>query len=64
MKKNTQTKELIPRPLLLGREGELKLHSKVPLFLREGFRVSYLVYNSYLLPQRGEDNNKSLIIHK
>ena len=32
--------ELIPRPLLLKREG---VSLKVPIFLREGFRVSYLV---------------------
>jgi tetratricopeptide (TPR) repeat protein len=32
--------ELIPRPLLLKREG---VSLKVPLFVREGFRVSYLV---------------------
>ena len=33
--------ELIPRPLLLGREGaKIMVNWKVPLFLREGFRVS------------------------
>jgi len=33
--------ELIPQPLLLLREGEKNIFSKVPLFLREGFRVSF-----------------------
>jgi hypothetical protein len=32
--------ELIPQPLLLKREGKKNTFLKVPLFLREGFRVS------------------------
>jgi hypothetical protein len=34
--------ELIPQPLLLKREEEIVL--KVPLLLREGFRVSFSYY--------------------
>jgi len=48
----SQALELIPRPLLLQREG-VENHCfsqflKVPLFLREGFRVSSLFFTQPL----------------
>jgi hypothetical protein len=38
---NSQMKKLIPKPLLWIREGAKLQVKKVPLFSREGFRVSY-----------------------